>query len=32
MGSVNAVYDGKRGGTRNTVRYAEKNGKEVMYL
>lgn len=27
-----AVYDGKRGGTRNTVRYAEKNGKEVMYL
>ncbi len=31
-GRVIAFYDGKAGGTRDTVRYAEKNGVEVVNL
>lgn len=27
---VIAVYDGQSGGTRNTIRYAEKNGVEIV--
>ena len=29
---VIAVYDGKAGGTRNTINYARKNKVQVRYL